>query len=133
MKNSLTGGVHHVGLTTSKLEETASFFVDTLQWTEVKRNNDYPAIFVTDGTIILTLWAAKSSNITEFDRTANICLHHLALMVKSDKALAQIYQRLTSVGASIEFSPELLKNGPAKHMMCYEPSGIRIEFIWPAA
>ena len=31
----------------------------------------------------------------------------------------------------IEFMPELVGAGPRKHMMCYEPGGIRVEFIWP--
>jgi lactoylglutathione lyase len=30
----------------------------------------------------------------------------------------------------VEFAPELLRGGPAKHCMLYEPSGIRVEFIW---
>jgi len=33
-------------------------------------------------------------------------------------------------GVQIEFMPELVGQGPRRHMMFYEPGGIRIEFIW---
>jgi len=122
-------GSHHIGLTVSKLEESARFFIDILGWTEVRRDPSYPAIFVTDGVLMITLWAAKSDSPKGFDKNANIGLHHLALGVESFDMLDDIYCRLTDNGIDIEFSPELLRDGPAKHMMCYEPSGIRIEFI----
>lgn len=132
MTRALTTGPHHIGLTTSRLEDTAAFFINLLNWKEVKRNDEYPAIFVSDGAIMLTLWAAKDEPVIEFNRRANIGLHHLALRVENEAALLKIYDRLEENGVRIEFAPELLKGGPAKHMMCYEPGGIRIEFIWPA-
>jgi catechol 2,3-dioxygenase-like lactoylglutathione lyase family enzyme len=125
----VTKGSHHIGLTVSKLEESASFFVDVLGWSEVRRDPDYPAIFVTDGVLMVTLWAVKSSSSIHFDRKANVGLHHLALSVDSFVDLDTIHQRVTEYGLKVEFSPDLLRKGPAKHMMCYEPSGIRIEFI----
>jgi catechol 2,3-dioxygenase-like lactoylglutathione lyase family enzyme len=124
-----TTGAHHIGLTVSRLEESARFFIDILGWDEVRRDPDYPAIFVSDGVLMITLWAVKSHNPVNFDKNENIGLHHLALRVKNFDALDDIYHRLTDNGIDIEFSPELLRDGPAKHMMCYEPSGIRIEFI----
>lgn len=126
---SVTTGAHHIGLTVSKLEESAEFFVNILGWSEVRRDPDYPAIFVSDGLLMITLWAAKSDNPKPFDKNKNIGLHHLALRVESFDALGNIYNRLIENGINMEFSPELLRGGPAKHMMCYEPSGIRIEFI----
>ena len=46
--------------------------------------------------------------------------------------LNEIYTRLVSnAEVSIEFKPELVGTGPRKHMMCNEPGGIRVEFIWP--
>ena len=125
----VTKGAHHIGLTVSKLEASARFFVDILGWTEVRRDPDYPAIFVSDGVLMITLWAAKSEKPTAFDKNANIGLHHLALTVETLTDLDDIYKRVTDNGIKIEFAPELLRDGPAKHMMCYEPSGIRIEFI----
>jgi hypothetical protein len=42
-----------------------------------------------------------------------------------------LYKKLSARNIKIEFAPELLRTGPAKHFICYEPSGIRVEFIWP--
>jgi catechol 2,3-dioxygenase-like lactoylglutathione lyase family enzyme len=129
--SALTLGVHHVGLTVSKLEESAQFFTDLLGWKEVNRNPDYPVVFVSDGHTMLTLWAAKSDKPLGFDRKTNVGLHHLALAVESEDVLQKIHDRLLAAGVSIEFSPELVHGGPAKHMMCFDPSGIRVEFFWP--
>jgi len=126
---SLTQGSHHIGLTVSKLEESATFFTTVLGWKEVKRNNDYPAIFVSDGKIMVTLWETKEEPV-EFNRKTNVGLHHIAFNVQSEETLNVIFSQLKSHNIEIEFKPELLKQGPAKHMMCYEPSGVRVEFIW---
>ena len=126
---AMTKGAHHIGLTTSKLEESARFFVEALGWSEAHRDPDYPAIFVTDGTLMITLWEVKSDTPTNFDKNENIGLHHLALQDDNFDDLDKIYHRVVEHGAKIEFAPELLRDGPAKHMMCYEPSGIRVEFI----
>lgn len=125
----MTSGAHHVGLTVSRLEESAEFFVDVLGWAEVKRDPGYPAIFVTDGVLMVTLWEVKSDTPKAFDRKENIGLHHLALSVESFEALDAVYENVKKHGIKIEFAPESLRNGPARHMMCYEPSGIRVEFI----
>lgn len=131
MSNTITKGAHHIGLTVSKLEESASFFTKILGWSEVKRRDDYPAIFVSDGTIMVTLWKNKTEPATAFDKNKNIGLHHLAFSVENENSLMSLYETLVQNQIQIEFSPELLGDGPAKHMMCYEPSGNRIEFIWP--
>jgi len=131
MTNSLTKGIHHTGLTVSRLEESACFFTELLGWKEVNRNNDYPAIFVSDGTTMLTLWAVKEEKINVFDKNKNVGLHHIAFCVDSENDLNTIYQTMQDNDIVIEFAPETLRQGPAKHMMCYEPSGIRVEFIWP--
>lgn len=130
MTQALTSGTHHVGLTVANLEQSAAFFTELLGWKEVRRNPDYPAIFVSDGHIMLTLWAVKEQPEIAFNRKSNVGLHHLALQVADEATLSLIYQRLVEHQIDIEFAPELLKTGPAKHMMCYEPSGIRLEFIW---
>ena len=78
---------------------------------------------------MLTLWATKSEKAEAFDKNRNVGLHHLALMVESFDQLDSIYQRLERNQIEMEFSPEPLRGGPARHMMCLEPSGIRIEFI----
>lgn len=131
MNKPLTQGVHHIGLTVSKLEESAAFFTSMLGWKEVKRNADYPAIFVSDGNILLTLWKNKEEPANSFDKTKNIGLHHIAFGVASEDVLNNTHEHLKNRGIKIEFSPEQLGQGPARHMMCYEPSGIRVELIWP--
>jgi catechol 2,3-dioxygenase-like lactoylglutathione lyase family enzyme len=131
MTNPVTKGAHHIGLTVSNLEESASFFISLLGWKEVRRNDEYPAIFVSDGNILVTLWKNREEPIVPFNKNRNIGLHHVAFMVASENDLETTYERLKQNGIEIEFAPEFLRQGPAKHMMCYEPSGIRVEFIWP--
>jgi catechol 2,3-dioxygenase-like lactoylglutathione lyase family enzyme len=127
----VTHGVHHIGLTVSKLEDSAQFFITILGWKEVKRNSEYPAIFVSDDHNMITLWQNKTSPEVTFDKNQNIGLHHIALQVSQENDLDDLYTSLKANNIKIEFAPELLQQGPAKHMMCYEPSGIRVEFFWP--
>ncbi|KAA0892776.1 VOC family protein [Pusillimonas sp. ANT_WB101] len=131
MTTPITKGANHIGLTVSKIEESAAFFVSILGWKELRRNNEYPAIFVGDGSVVLTLWAVKGLPATPFDRKSNVGLHHLALLVESEASLNEVHERLKKSGTPIEFAPQQVGLGPAKHMMCFEPSGIRVEFIWP--
>ncbi|BBJ00339.1 hypothetical protein FGKAn22_20310 [Ferrigenium kumadai] len=131
MNKPITNGAHHIGLAVSKLEESANFFTSLLGWKEVRRNEGYPAIYVSDGSIMVTLWAIKDEPSVQFNRHKNIGLHHVAFNVENEDDLIRIHKRLTDNGTSIEFAPERLGQGPAKHMMCHEPSGIRVEFIWP--
>ncbi|MCW8883276.1 MAG: VOC family protein [Sedimenticola sp.] len=131
MSRPITSGTHHIGLTVSKLEESAEFFTSLLGWKEVRRNEEYPAIFVSDGKIMVTLWAIKEQPVCEFNKNRNVGLHHVAFQVASEGDLASIYKTLSNNDVKIEFAPELVGQGPAKHMICYEPSGIRVEFLWP--
>jgi catechol 2,3-dioxygenase-like lactoylglutathione lyase family enzyme len=128
--SSLTRGIDHVGLTVRELAQTRAFFIECLGWKQVGEKPDYPAVFVSDGHIMLTLWQLKDdAKAVEFDRRANVGLHHLALRVESEEALNEIAERIAKwPGARIEFAPELLGKGPKKHTMVYEPGGIRLEF-----
>ncbi len=130
---AFTQGVHHVGLTVHDALESSNFFIDTLGFKKVGEKPDYPAIFVSDGTIMLTLWQAiDSDSAKSFDRKNNIGLHHLALHLKDDVAIEDIHKRLLDTpNVSIEFPPEQLGNGTTKHMMCITPGGIRLELIAP--
>ncbi len=130
--SALTRGGHHIGLAVSRLEESAAFFVDVLGWRVRRRDPDYPAIFVSDGRLLITLWQTRTVSPAAFDRHANVGLHHLALEVETPAALDRLYQRLVECAVTMEFAPEYLRGGPARHMICHEPSGIRIEFICPA-
>lgn len=131
MSNPVTKGIHHIGLTVSKLEESAAFFTSLLGWKEARRDASYPAIFVSDGTIMVTLWKTREQTSSPFDRNRNVGLHHVAFAVEAESDLIDLHQKLIAHGIGIEFAPELLRQGPARHMMCYDPSGIRVEIIWP--
>ncbi len=126
----LTDGFNHVGLTVSDLTASSNFFIETLGWKKTGSNSDYPAIFVSDGKMLLTLWQTTSKgNIVKFNRKKNVGLHHLAFSATSFEALDEIYNRVKDVkGVVIEFAPELAYGGPGKHMMIREPSGNRLEF-----
>jgi len=130
---ALTQGAHHIGLTVPDLAETRAFFVDTLGFDQVGEKPDYPAVFVTDGTTMITLWqAADPANAVPFDRKNNIGLHHFALKVADAGVLDNLYHKLDATnGVDIEFAPEPLGGGPTRHMMCFIPGGIRMEFIAP--
>lgn len=130
MSIPITKGAHHIGLTVSKLEESANFFTSLLGWKEVRRNEEYPAIYVSDGNLMITLWAIKEEPSIGFNKNKNVGLHHVAFHIENEDALNTLHTQLKNNGIKIEFAPEILGQGPAKHMMCYEPSGIRVEFIW---
>ncbi len=127
----ITAGVHHVGLTVPDLDQTRAFFTDVLAYTQVGEVPDYPAVFLTDGSTMITLWRAKSpTTAIDFDRRNVIGLHHLALSVPTDEALDELYGTLLEdERAKIEFAPEPLSEGTVRHMMCTIPGGIRVEFI----
>jgi len=81
---------------------------------------------------MITLWRAKDpANANPFDRHHGIGLHHLALQVSG--SLDALHERLAGRDdVVVEFAPEPLGGGPARHMMCAIPGGIRVEFIAPA-
>ena len=92
---------------------------------------DYPAVFLTDGTTVITLWQAKNpASAVPFDRKNVVRLHHLAFNVDSADALDALHSWLTAGDeVDVEFAPEPLGSGPATHIMCAIPGGIRVEFI----
>lgn len=63
---AVTAGVQHIGLAVSKLEESAAFFTNILGWEEVKRREDYPAIFVRDDALTITLWKTQTDEPITF-------------------------------------------------------------------
>ncbi|WDE14678.1 VOC family protein [Thalassomonas haliotis] len=126
----MTQGINHLGLTVAKLDQSVRFFTETLGWQLKGGVPSYPAKFVSDGKLFITLWQAKDpEKAVPFNRKTNIGLHHLALTVDSFETLDLLHQRfLHTPGVVIEFAPELNGKGPTKHMMIREPSGNRIEF-----
>jgi catechol 2,3-dioxygenase-like lactoylglutathione lyase family enzyme len=130
MTGKLTRGAHHIGLTVPDVGAARDFFAQALGFEVVGGVPDYPSIFVSDGAIMLTLWQAGNPvTATPFDRRANIGLHHLALAVVNDEALAQAYERIGAYpGATIEFAPKPMRPGSrTRHFIFAMPGGVRIE------
>lgn len=128
---AITQGAHHVGLTVPDLATTRDFFINVLEFKQVAEVPDYPAVFLTDGTTLLTLWrAVDPDNATPFDRKNVVGLHHFAFKVDSLETLGTLHETLSKTdGVEIEFAPEPLGAGPTQHMMFYIPGGIRMELI----
>lgn len=128
---AITQGIHHLGLTVPDITTTRDFFVETLGFQQVAEKPDYPAVFVSDGSIMLTIWQALDpAQATSFDRKTNIGLHHFALKVDSLETLKSLYRTLANTsGVEVEFAPEPLGDGPAHHMMLTIPGGIRMELF----
>jgi lactoylglutathione lyase len=127
-----TQGLNHLGLSVKNLDQTLAFFTDCLGWEESGRDDSYPRCAVSDGSIRLTLWQVDHDlTVNEFHFRQNVGLHHFALEVATQAELNKIAESVAAwPGVEIEFMPELLGSGPRKHMIFYEPGGIRIEFIW---
>ena len=130
-QNALTAGVHHVGLSVPDIRATRAFFIDVLGFEQVGEKPNYPAVFVSDGTVMLTLWqVADPNNAVPFNRKHCIGLHHLALRVASHRVLAMLHDRLLRTdGVAVEFAPEALGTSGMQHMMCAIPGGVRVEFL----
>lgn len=131
MSEVLTCGVHHVGLAVPDLDGAVDFFCGTLGWSEVGRDDKYPSAFVADGSVMLTLWrVADPTTAMPFDRHANIGLHHLALAVADDAALAVAFEKVSRhPGVEIEFAPgPIHPETNIQHFICTIPGGIRLEF-----
>lgn len=126
-----THGVHHIGLTVPDVVETADFFVSVLGFTQVGTRPDYPAVFIRDAAVLLSLWQVQEKDrLIPFERKNTVGLHHLALNVDGAQDLASAFERLARApGVTIEFGPEPLGKGPSRHMMCQIPGGIRLELI----
>lgn len=124
-----TGGVDHIGLSVSDLTASTNFFVDVLGFKKFGQDAKYPAVFLTNQKMRLTLWQT-SDDAVQFNRKKNVGLHHLAIRVTSFDALDDLHATMQKMpNIIIEFAPELSYGGPAKHMMIREPSGNRIELI----
>ncbi len=131
---ALTQGAHHIGLTVPDLAKTRAFFIDTLGFDQLGDVPDYPAVFLSDGATMITLWQAENpATAVPFDRKNVIGLHHLALKVDGVDALNDLHGKLSATdGVEVDFAPESLGGGPTQHMICSIPGGIRMEFIAPA-
>lgn len=127
-----TEGAHHVGLNVPDLPAAVELFREGLGFEPVGEIPSYPAAFLSDGVVMITLWQAKAGAEAEpFDRHKNLGLHHLAIRTRGGM-LDGLHERLAErKDVEIEFSPEDLGDGPTRHMMTKIPGGIRVEFIDP--
>jgi catechol 2,3-dioxygenase-like lactoylglutathione lyase family enzyme len=130
-----TQGVHHAGLSVPDLAAARTFFQEALGFNQVGEAPDYPAVFLTDGSVMITLWQVEDpASAVPFDRRRVIGLHHLALRVAGPKELDALHRELAQRrDVEIEFAPEPLGGGPTRHMMCAIPGRIRLELIAPAS
>ena len=131
MNSAKTAGAHHVGLTVPDIAAARQFFVEALGFEQVGEKPEYPAVFVSDGSVMITLWQAEDpATATPFDRRRNLGLHHLALRVGSESALETLAAELAArADTVIEFEPEALGASSIRHMMCRIPGNIRLELI----
>ncbi|QTK81743.1 VOC family protein [Agrobacterium tumefaciens] len=128
----VSGGLDHIGLTVPNVARSLSFFTDCLGWEKIGERLDYPAAFVSDGTVKITLWQVADQNLcVSFDRRQNVGLHHLALKTRSEAEFVQLFARISAwPGTAVEFAPQASGAGPKMHFMIYEPGGCRIEFTF---
>lgn len=134
MTAALTRGVHHVGLALPDVEAAKDFFCEALGFRHAGSVPSYPAHFVSDGTILLTLWqVADPASANPFDRRGNVGLHHLALGVADAAALDAVHARICDwPGVEIEFGPGPMREGSAvHHLIAAIPGGVRVEFAMP--
>ena len=129
--DNITQGLHHLGLTVPDVEEASSFFVDTLGYSRLGKNEEYPSIFVSDGTNMLTLWQTENKETQcDFDHKNQIGLHHFCIKIKSTEAFETLHQKLLADDkVNIEFGPEAFGDSTLQHIMCEILGGLRIEFI----
>ena len=134
MTDTSTLGIHHVGLAVPDLDAARTFFVEALDWNVVGEVPAYPAVFVSNGHALLTLWrVADPERATPFDRKVNVGLHHLAIAVADHAALTALFEKVRAhAGVKIEFEPGPMGPGAsAHHFICAIPGGIRVEFATP--
>ena len=126
-----TLGIDHLGLTVRDLAASVEFFTQCLGWQTVGGKPDYPSVFVSDGTSVLTLWQVHNENPEKFDRRSNLGLHHVAFKIASEKELNVLYEEVKDwPGIVVECAPEFSGNGPKIHFFVAEPGGLRIEFAY---
>jgi len=119
-----TLNIHHLGLAVKHLEATTRFSI-------AREVPDYPARFISNGKSFLTLWQTEPE-AADFNRRKAVGLHHFALAVDSAQALTEFFEKARLFpGVRVDFSPEALGTSGASHCMLFDPSGIRLELIWP--
>jgi len=130
--SALTEGISHLGLTVPDLDATTKFFTEALGWDVLGGDPGYPAVYIGDGTSVLTLWQVLADEPVAADREANIGLHHLALSVADVETFEKAFDAVSNYpGVEVEFVPQQnpVGVGPRVHFMVFEPGGNRIEIL----
>lgn len=113
-----------------QLEKTVPFF-EAIGFKKIGGVESYPSVFLTDGSIMLTVWKTKVDSPVPFNRHENVGLHHLAVSSPSMEALNKAFEIVSAIdGVVIEFPPQQIPGMPMTHFMCYEPCGVRVEFAY---
>jgi len=122
---------HHIGLSMPDIKAATKLFAEALGFDQIGEKLNCQAAFVSDGTIMVTLWRVEDpERANSFYRHANISWHHLALHVASADDLEKLYTELaTREDVAIEFKPEPLTGSTYRHMMCAIPGNSRFELI----
>ena len=127
-----TCGVDHVGLSVRDLESTRRFFCDCLGWRVGGERPEYPAAFVSDGQLIVTLWRVEAPD--QGGHVRPTCQRRPSSFGprgrRSSGIGCVVGERANWPGVIVEFAPELSGKGPKAHFIVREPGGIRIEFVF---
>lgn len=129
--SAFTSGLHHLGFTVSDLAAARGFFVEALGHQVVGEVPDYPAVFVSDGTTMITLWQVEDpATATGFDRRKNIGLHHAAFLVQTE-ALPELFDKVSTwPGVTVDAPISGVAPGmDASHFVVFVPGGPRVEFL----
>ncbi|WP_409293153.1 VOC family protein [Peribacillus sp. SCS-37] len=112
---------HHIGIETSSLDESLSFYQDILQFTVKQRLNlgGEELVFISDGRLMLEL-----IKVGEVSRKEAGCLH----LCFRTKNLKKLKERLKSRGMQDSFELNCYENG-WKSLFIKGPSGEEIEFL----
>jgi catechol-2,3-dioxygenase len=76
MTDTLTLGIHRVGLAVPDLDAARAFFIDALGWNVVGEVPDYPAIFVSNGHALLTLWRVADPELKSRGLIGSMHIRH---------------------------------------------------------
>ena len=95
---AMTRGVHHVGLTVVDIQQTASFFSEALGFAQVGERPNYPAVFLSDGTVMLTVDLARMREKVR-DPCDTATANRVATLMASDPRVRRRVERLARVEA----------------------------------
>ena len=118
-----TCGVDHVGLSVRDLVSTRKFFCDCLGWRIVGERPDYPAVFVSDGHDVVTLWQVQSATRFRSCAMSDCTMWPSPSSIKSGSIPLQAWWRL-----GLALSSSSVRNAPAPAPRSISSCGSRAEY-----